>query len=66
MRWSVVCLQWAVFRAIYTDRNTQAQLAAAQLGSDTVFVNDDEMKMHSVEVFDVQRPWDNFVARLPK
>ena len=59
-------LQWAVYRAIYTDRNAQAQLAAAQLGSDTIFVNDDEMKMHPVEVFDVQRPWDNFVARLPK
>ncbi len=55
-----------MFRAIYTDRNAQAQLAAAQLGSDTIFVNEDEMKMHPVEVFDVQRPWDNFVARLPK
>jgi ribulose-5-phosphate 4-epimerase/fuculose-1-phosphate aldolase len=59
-------LQWAVFRAVYTDLNARAQLAAAQLGSDTIYVNADEIKMHAVEVFDVQRPWDNFVSRLPK
>jgi HCOMODA/2-hydroxy-3-carboxy-muconic semialdehyde decarboxylase len=59
-------LQWAVYRAVYTDLNARAELAAAQLGSDTIYVNDDELKMHAVEVFDVQRPWDNFVSRLPK
>ncbi len=59
-------LQWAVFRAVYTDLNARAQLAAAQLGSDTIYINDDEIKMHPVEVFDVQRPWDNFVSRLPQ
>ncbi len=59
-------LQWAVFRAVYTGLNARAQLAATQLGSDTIYVNDDEIKMHPVEVFDVQRPWDNFVSRLPK
>jgi len=59
-------LQWAVFRAVYTDINARAQLAAAQLGSDTIYLNDDELKMHAVEVFDAQRAWDNFVSRLPK
>jgi ribulose-5-phosphate 4-epimerase/fuculose-1-phosphate aldolase len=59
-------LQWAVYRAVYTDLNARVALAAAQLGPDTIYVDDDELKMHATEVFDVQRPWDNFVSRLPR
>jgi hypothetical protein len=47
-------------------RNARVALAAAQLGPDTIYVGDDELKMHAVEVFDVERPWDNFVSRPPR
>jgi HCOMODA/2-hydroxy-3-carboxy-muconic semialdehyde decarboxylase len=59
-------LPWAVFRAVYTQLNARVQLDAARLGGDTIYLNEDELKLHPVEVFDVQRPWDNFKSRLPK
>ena len=31
-----------------------------------VLLNDDEIKMHATEVFDVARPWENLKSRLPK
>jgi HCOMODA/2-hydroxy-3-carboxy-muconic semialdehyde decarboxylase len=58
-------LPWAVFRAIYTQLNARAELDAINLGNDVVYLNDDEIKLHPVEVFDVERPWQNFKSRLP-
>ncbi len=59
-------LPWAVFRAIYTQLNARAELDAINLGQDVVYLNDDEIKLHPVEVFDVERPWQNFKSRLPQ
>jgi HCOMODA/2-hydroxy-3-carboxy-muconic semialdehyde decarboxylase len=60
-------LHWAVFRAVYTQLNARAQLEAITLGgAQVISLDEDEIKMHPVEVFDVERPWDNFKSRLPK
>lgn len=58
---NVVCgktIKWCVYRAIYTDINARAQLQAHTLGRNIVALTADELAMHSVEVFDVDRPWD--------
>jgi HCOMODA/2-hydroxy-3-carboxy-muconic semialdehyde decarboxylase len=57
---------WAVLRAVYTQLNARAELEALSLGHEVIYLNEDELKQHPVEVFDVGRPWDNFKARLPK
>ena len=44
----------------------RAEMDAIALGQEVIYLNDDELKQHSVEVFDVERPWQNFKARLPK
>src|SRR5262245_40789850 len=59
-------LPWAVLRAVYTQLNARIQMEAAVLGPDPVYLNADELKMHPVEVFDVDRPWQNLKSRLPK
>jgi ribulose-5-phosphate 4-epimerase/fuculose-1-phosphate aldolase len=59
-------LPWAVFRAVYTHLNARTQMEAIALGADVIYLNDDELKMHAVEVFDVERPWQNLKSRLPK
>jgi ribulose-5-phosphate 4-epimerase/fuculose-1-phosphate aldolase len=59
-------LPWAVLRAVYTQLNARIQMEAAALGRDTIYLNEDEIKMHPVEVFDVERPWQNLKSRLPK
>jgi ribulose-5-phosphate 4-epimerase/fuculose-1-phosphate aldolase len=59
-------LHWAVFRAIYTQLDARVQLDAMTLGQEHVYLNEDELKLHSVEVFDVERPWENFKSRLPQ
>jgi HCOMODA/2-hydroxy-3-carboxy-muconic semialdehyde decarboxylase len=59
-------LPWAVFRAVYTQLNARAELEAIALGQEVIYLNDDELKQHPIEVFDVERPWQNFKARLPK
>jgi HCOMODA/2-hydroxy-3-carboxy-muconic semialdehyde decarboxylase len=59
-------LPWAVFRAVYTQLNARVQMEAMGLGGDVITLNEDEIKMHPVEVFDVQRPWQNFKSRLPQ
>jgi hypothetical protein len=55
-----------VLRAVYTQLNARAELEALILGGEVIYLNEDELKQHPVEVFDVARPWDNFKARLPK
>jgi ribulose-5-phosphate 4-epimerase/fuculose-1-phosphate aldolase len=59
-------LPWAVLRAVYTQLNARAELDALTLGGEVIYLNEDELKQHPVEVFDVARPWENFKARLPK
>jgi ribulose-5-phosphate 4-epimerase/fuculose-1-phosphate aldolase len=59
-------LPWVVLRAVYTQLNARAELEAIALGREVIYLNDDELKQHPIEVFDVERPWDNFKARLPK
>jgi hypothetical protein len=31
-----------------------------------IYLNDDEIRMHPVEVFDVERPWENLKTRLAR
>jgi ribulose-5-phosphate 4-epimerase/fuculose-1-phosphate aldolase len=59
-------LPWAVFRAIYTQLNARTQMEAIALGGEVIYLNEDELKMHPVEVFDVERPWQNLKSRLPQ
>ena len=59
-------LPWAVLRAIYTQLNARVQMEAISLGGQVIHLNEDELKMHPVEVFDVDRPWQNLKSRLPK
>ena len=59
-------LPWVVYRAVYTQLNARVQMEAIALGHEVVYLNEDELKMHPVEVFDVERPWENFKSRLPK
>jgi ribulose-5-phosphate 4-epimerase/fuculose-1-phosphate aldolase len=59
-------LPWAVLRAVYTQMNARTQMEAVALGGEVIYLNEDELKMHPVEVFDVGRPWENLKSRLPK
>jgi 3-hydroxy-2-methylpyridine-4,5-dicarboxylate 4-decarboxylase len=59
-------LPWAVLRAVYTQLNARTQMEATALGGELIYLDDDELKMHPVEVFDVGRPWENLKSRLPK
>ena len=59
-------LPWAVLRAVYTQLNARVQMDAIALGGQVIYLDDDELKMHPVEVFDVDRPWQNLKSRLPK
>ena len=59
-------MPWAVLRAIYPQLNARVQMEAIALGGPVIHLNDDELKMHPVEVFDVDRPWQNLKSRLPK
>jgi hypothetical protein len=42
------------------------QMEAIALGGEVIHLNEDELKMHPVEVFDVDRPWESLKSRLPK
>ena len=59
-------LPWAVLRAVYTQLNARVQMDAIALGGQVIYLDEDELKMHPVEVFDVDRPWQNLKSRLPK
>ena len=59
-------VKWAVFRAIYAQVNARVLMEALQIGGEVVYLDADELKMHPIEVFDVERPWLNFKARLPQ
>jgi hypothetical protein len=55
-----------VLRAVYTQMNARTQMEAVALGGEVIYLNEDELKMHVVEVFDDGRPWENLKSRLPK
>lgn len=57
-------LPWVVLRAVYTQLNARIQLEALSIGGEVIYLNEDELKMHPVEVFDVGRPWENLKNRL--
>ena len=59
-------LPWVVLRAVYTQLNARVQAEALSFGQDVIYLNEDELKMHPVEVFDVERPWQNLKSRLPQ
>ena len=59
-------LPWAVLRAVYTQLNARMQMEALSIGGEVIYLNEDELKMHAVEVFDVGRPWENLKSRLPR
>ena len=44
----------------------RVQMEAIALGGQVIYLNEVELKMHPVEVFDVDRPWQNLKSRLPK
>jgi len=58
-------LPWVVLRAVYTQLNARIQMESLSIGGEVIYLNDDELKMHPVEVFDVGRPWENLKSRLP-
>lgn len=58
-------LPWAVLRAVYTQVNARTLLEALSLGQDVTYLDDDEIKYHRKELFP-DRPWANFIARLPR
>ncbi len=57
-------LPWAVLRAVYTQLNARTLMDALAIGGEVIYLNEDELKMHPVEVFDVGRPWENLKSRL--
>jgi len=59
-------LPWAVLRAVYSQLNARVQMEAIALGGEVIYLNEDELKMHPVEVFDMERPWQTLKSRLPK
>src|SRR5262249_47538625 len=59
-------LPWAVLRAVYTQLNARVEMEALAMGGEVVYLDEDELKMHRVEVFDVDRTWQNLKSRLPK
>jgi HCOMODA/2-hydroxy-3-carboxy-muconic semialdehyde decarboxylase len=54
----------ATIRTIYTRINAQAQSAALALSSKITALNDSELEVNSVENFDADRPWQNYLQRL--
>ena len=56
----------ATVRAIYTDINARAQLAALQLNKTITALDGPELAYNRIEQFDTDRPWDNFVRRLSR
>ena len=57
-------LPWVVLRAVYTQLNARIQMEALSIRGQVVYLNEEELKMHPIEVFDVERPWENLKSRL--
>lgn len=56
----------AAIRAIYTHIDAQAQGAALALSPTITPLNESELTLYSTENFDADRPWQNYLQRLPK
>ena len=56
----------ATVRTIYTHIDAQAQSAALALSSTITPLNESELEFNSTENFDADRPWQNYLQRLPE
>jgi ribulose-5-phosphate 4-epimerase/fuculose-1-phosphate aldolase len=56
----------ATVQAAYIQINAQVQLAAMQLSKNIESMDAKELEFNHVENFDVDRPWNNFINKLPK
>ncbi len=56
----------ATVRTIYTHIDAQAQSAALALSSKITPLNESELEFNSTENFDADRPWQNYLQRLPE
>ena len=55
----------ATVRTLYTHIDAQAQLAGMALNPKIVAMDDAELAVNSTENFDADRPWQNYLSRLP-
>ena len=55
----------ATIRTIYTRINAQAQSAALALNPNITAMNQSELDINAAENFDADRPWQNYLQRLP-
>jgi ribulose-5-phosphate 4-epimerase/fuculose-1-phosphate aldolase len=56
----------ATIRTIYTHIDAQAQSAALALSSKITPMNESELEINSAENFDADRPWQNYLQKLPE
>jgi ribulose-5-phosphate 4-epimerase/fuculose-1-phosphate aldolase len=56
----------ATIRTIYTHIDAQAQSAALALSPKITSLNELELEVNSTENFDADRPWQNYLQRLPE
>ena len=56
----------ATVRALYTHIDALAQSAALALGQNITALDDAELATNAAENFDADRPWQNYLSRLPK
>jgi ribulose-5-phosphate 4-epimerase/fuculose-1-phosphate aldolase len=56
----------ATVRALYTNINAKAQFAGMQLGGKVTPMDDAELAINATENFDSDRPWQNYLSRLPR
>jgi ribulose-5-phosphate 4-epimerase/fuculose-1-phosphate aldolase len=59
-------VQEAIVRTIYTHIDAQALSAALALSSKITPLNESELEFNSTENFDADRPWQNYLQRLPE
>jgi HCOMODA/2-hydroxy-3-carboxy-muconic semialdehyde decarboxylase len=55
----------ATVRTLYTHIDAQAQSAALALNPKITALNDSELEVNTKENFDADRPWQNYLQRLP-
>jgi ribulose-5-phosphate 4-epimerase/fuculose-1-phosphate aldolase len=56
----------ATVRTIYTHIDAQAQSAALALSAKITPLNESELEFNSTENFDADRPWQNYLQKLPE
>lgn len=59
-------VQEATVRTIYTHIDAQALSAALALSSKITPLNESGLEFNSTENFDADRPWQNYLQRLPE